>query len=96
MEIAEDNLLLRIRKTAYESCEAQVKTIEQRIVSAKRDIAHNIEKEVYQIESTNLLAAAWSMNAGERAEVLKAFGMNPEILDEDGEDDASEMDSEAV
>ncbi len=45
MEIAEDNLLLRIRKTAYESCEAQVKTIEQRIVSAKRDIA-NIEKEV--------------------------------------------------
>ncbi len=36
------------------------------------------------------------MNAGERAEVLKAFGMNPEILDEDGEDDASEMDSEAV
>jgi hypothetical protein len=36
------------------------------------------------------------MIAGEHAEVLEAFGMNPEILDEDDEDDALEMDSEAV
>jgi hypothetical protein len=36
------------------------------------------------------------MNVGERAEVLEAFGMNPEILDECGKDDASEMDDDPV
>lgn len=48
------------------------------------------------LEKRNLLAAARSMIAGEHAEVLEAFRMNPEILDEDDEDDALEMDSEAV
>ena len=48
------------------------------------------------MEKRNLLAAAWSMTAKECAEVLEAFGTNPEILDEDGKGDASEIDSEAV
>jgi len=55
-EIAEDKLLLRIRKTAYENCEAQVKAIKQRIVSAKRDIT-NIEKEEFEIPDATSVAS---------------------------------------
>ena len=55
-EIAEDKLLLRIRTTAYENCEAQVKAIKQRIVSAKRDIT-NIEKEEFEIPDATSVAS---------------------------------------
>ena len=57
-EIAEDNLLFRICKTAYENCEAQVKAIKQRIVSAaKRDIT-NIEKEEFEIPDATSVASS--------------------------------------
>ena len=56
-EIAEDKLLLRIRKTAYENCEAQVKAIKQRIVSAKRDIT-NIKKEEFEIPDATSVASS--------------------------------------
>ena len=66
------------------------------LMTAEIDMSETAVGRLLALEKRNLLAAARSMNAGERAEVLEAFGMNSEILDEDGEDDASEMDSEAV
>ncbi len=66
------------------------------LMTAEIDMSETAVGRLLALEKRNLLAAARSMTAKERAEVLEAFGINPEILDEDDEDDASEMDSEAV
>jgi hypothetical protein len=60
------------------------------LMTAEIDMSETAVGRLLTLEKRNLLAAA------QRAEVLEAFGMNPEILDEDDKDDASEMDSDAV